>query len=93
MPIYVIERQYAEQMRLADLGAGALYAQSLDEGMHWLYSFLSADRRKSYCLYEAPSYETIRAAVRRAGLPEAVIVEVDRVDPAGVDSGPGAGCP
>ena len=25
-----------------------------DEGVRWLFSFLSADRRRTYCLYEAP---------------------------------------
>lgn len=44
-----------------------------------LFSFVSADRRRSYCLYEAPSPEAIRATARRAGLPANVVVEVDRV--------------
>ena len=26
-----------------------------DESVSWLYSFLSADRHRTYCLYEAPS--------------------------------------
>jgi hypothetical protein len=47
-----------------------------------LYSFLSADKRKTYCLYEAPSPEAIRRAAARAGLPADVVVEVtDRVLP------------
>ena len=50
--------------------------------MRWLFSFLSADRRRSYCLYEAPSPEAIIAAARRAGVPADEIVEVDRFDPA-----------
>jgi hypothetical protein len=49
-----------------------------------LYSFLSADRRKTYCLYEAPSPDAIRQAAARAGLPADVIVEVtDRLLPDG----------
>jgi len=48
--------------------------------VQWLYSFLSADKRKTYCLYEAPSAQAIRSAAERAGLPADVIVEVaDRV--------------
>jgi len=31
-------------------------------GIQWLFSFLSADKRKTYCLYEAPNPEAIRAA-------------------------------
>ena len=38
--------------------------------------FLSADKKKTYCLYEAPNPEAIRAAARRAGVPADVITEV-----------------
>ena len=47
--------------------------------MRWLFSFLSADKRRSYCLYEAPSPDAIVSAAVKAGLPADVIVEVDRV--------------
>ena len=50
-----------------------------DEGVSWLTSFLTADRQRSYCLYEAPSPEPIVAAAQRAGLPADVVTEVDRV--------------
>ena len=45
-------------------------------GIQWLFSFLSADKRKTYCLYEAPNPEAIRAAARRLGVPADTIVEV-----------------
>ena len=50
-----------------------------NEGVRWLFSFLSADRRRSYCLYEAPSSDAILAAARRAGIPADEVVEVDRI--------------
>jgi hypothetical protein len=46
-----------------------------------LFSFLSSDRKKSYCLYEAPSPEAIREAARRANIPADVIVEVSEIRP------------
>ena len=46
------------------------------EGVRWLFSFLSADRRRTYCLYEAPSPDAIVAAARRANVPADAIVEV-----------------
>jgi hypothetical protein len=55
-----------------------------EEGVRWLYSFLSADKRKTYCLYEAPSPQAIRTAATRTGFPADVIVEVtDRIMPNG----------
>ena len=52
-----------------------------DTGVHWLFSFLSADKKKTYCLYEAESAETIREAARRANLPADVVVEVSQISP------------
>ena len=79
MPTYVIERMFAEQLNLTADDARLIVQANEDEGVRWLFSFLSADRRRSYCLYEAPSPDAIRAAARRAGIPADVIVEVDRV--------------
>ncbi len=45
-------------------------------GVKWLHSFLSADKRKTYCLYEAESGDAIREAARRAGLPADIIIEL-----------------
>jgi len=81
MPLYVIERRYADQLELSSDGVKALEEINADEGVRWLFSFLSADRRQSYCLYEAPSPDELVAAARRAGIPADVIVEVSRVSP------------
>ena len=79
MPLYVIERKYAEQLEISAEGVKALEEINADEGVRWLFSFLSADRRQSYCLYEAPSPDELIAAARRANLPADVIVEVNRI--------------
>jgi hypothetical protein len=86
MRLYVIERTFAEQLDLTDDDVRLIDEIGADEGVHWLFSFLSADRRRTYCLYEAPSPEAITAAAARAGLPVDAIVEVS----AGVPSSPAA---
>ncbi|MGZ4624307.1 MAG: nickel-binding protein [Blastococcus sp.] len=76
MPVFMIERRYAEELELtADIADGVNRIND-DEGVRWLYSFLSADKRKTYCLYEAPSAEAIRRAAARAGLPADVVMEM-----------------
>ena len=40
-----------------------------------------ADKRKSYCIYEAPSPEALREAARRLDIPADVIMEVSEVNP------------
>ena len=82
MPIFMVERQFAEELDLTADDADGVNRINDDESVRWLYSFLSADKRKTYCLYEAPSSEAIRRAAVRAGLPADVVVEVtDRVLP------------
>jgi hypothetical protein len=49
--------------------------------MHWILSFLSADKKKTYYLYEAPSAEAIHEAGRRANLPADGIVDLSPVRP------------
>ncbi len=76
MPIYVIERTFAEQLELSDDDVRLIEEVNAGEGVRWLFSFLSADRRRSYCLYEAPSPDAIVAAARRANVPVDAVVEV-----------------
>ena len=84
MPIFMVERAYAEELEPNIDLADGINRINAEEGVRWLYSFLSADKRKTYCLYEAPSPEAIRTAAARAGLPADVIVEVNqRVTPDG----------
>jgi hypothetical protein len=76
MPLYLIERNFAEQLNATPEAAGAVKQVNADVGVHWLFSFLSADKRKTYCLYEAPNPELIREAARRLNIPADTIVEL-----------------
>ncbi|OBK18867.1 DUF4242 domain-containing protein [Mycobacterium asiaticum] len=76
MPIFMIERNYAEVLEPTLDAVDGINRINAEEGVRWLYSFLSADKRKTYCLYEAPSPEAIKSAAARAGLPADVVVEV-----------------
>lgn len=79
MPIYLIERNFAERLEDVREAADGINQINAEEGVQWLISFLSADKLKTYCLYEAPNAEAILAAARRAGLPADVIIEVSEV--------------
>ena len=82
MPLYVIERNFAEQINEDELDEAGIKVVNDDIGVRWVYSFLSADKKKTYCLYEAPNPEAIRQAAARLGIPADVIVEVDQYVPA-----------
>jgi hypothetical protein len=76
MPLYVIERTFAEQLELTTDDVKLIDEVNADEGVRWLFSFLSADRRRTYCLYEAPSPDAVIAAAHKANVPVDAVVEV-----------------
>ena len=81
MPLYIIERNFLESVDPDEMDRGEIRLVNDDEGVQWVFSFLSADKKKTYCLYEAPNPEAIRAAAARLGIPADVIIEVDKVMP------------
>ena len=84
MSLFVIERQFADILDVAGLDHEGIKAVNDDVGIRWLFSFLSADKKKTYCLYEAPSAEAIREAAARLGIPADEIVPVEQFGPAPV---------
>jgi hypothetical protein len=81
MPLFVIERTFAEELDVSGDDVRLIDEINADEGVRWIFSFLSADRRQTYCLYEAPSPEAIMAAARRSNLPADAVVEVGAAAP------------
>lgn len=81
MALFVIERNFAEQLEVDALDQAGIKRVNDDVGVRWVYSFLSADKKKTYCLYEAPNPEAILEAAKRLGIPADVIVAVDQFGP------------
>lgn len=84
MPVFLIERNFAEKLNVTPDSAAEVNEINADIGVQWLISFLSADKKKTYCLYEASSAEAIRQAAKRAGIPADVIIEVSEIQPSGI---------
>ena len=83
MALFVIERNFVEQLDADALDYAGIRLVNDDVGVRWLYSFLSADKQKTYCLYEASNPEAIIEAAARLGIPADVIVAVDQIGPQG----------
>ena len=81
MPRYIIERNFAEKLEIDDEAKKNIKQINDTEGVEWIFSFLSADKRKTYCLYEAPDEDSLRRAADRLNIPADVITPVDRIDP------------
>ena len=81
MPLYVVERRFAEEIEISSDDVKVFDEINADEGVRWVFSFLSTDKRSGYCLYEAPSAEAILAASKRHKVPADAIVEVGAAAP------------
>lgn len=86
MPRYVVERVFPDglQIPLDDSGARvcqAVIASNLSDETTWIHSYVSADKHKTFCIYDAPSPEAIRRTATRNGLPVERITEVRVLDP------------
>lgn len=76
MALFMIERDFAAELNLDSDAVKAVEEINNNCGVKWLYSFLSADKRKTYCLYEALNSEDLREAARKANLPADAIIEL-----------------
>jgi Protein of unknown function (DUF4242) len=81
MPLFLIERNFAQELELDGAAVSQIQQINDEVGIQWLFSFLSADKRKTYCLYEAPSAEAIRDAAKRLEIPADVIIPVNEIRP------------
>jgi hypothetical protein len=86
MPRYLVEQTLAEQLNLPANEASAQWIATILsndalDGVTWLHSYVSADRRRIYCICEAASPEAVRRAAHRNHWPVDRITEVRVLDP------------
>ena len=86
MPRYLIERDFPEGLHIPIDGSGAhacggVVERNALEWVTWVHSYVSTDKRKTYCVYDAPTPEAIRRTADRNNLPIARITEVRVLDP------------
>jgi hypothetical protein len=81
MGLYIIERNFLAGLDPDSLDDDEIKAVNDDVSIRWILSFLSADKRKTYCLYEAPNPEAIREAAARLGIPADAVIAVEQIGP------------
>ena len=86
MPRYVIERTFPNGLEIPMNSKGAegtlkVVARNADEGVFWVHSYVTQDKKKTFCVYDGPTPEAIRKVAERNGLPVDRISEVRVLDP------------
>ena len=86
MPRYLIERSFPEKLEIPVTSQGSatcltVVGNNALDGVTWVHSYVTTDKGKTYCIYDAPNPEAVREAAKRNGLPVDRIIEVRVLDP------------
>ena len=86
MPRYLVERTFPDGLQIPVTEEGAnicltVVSNNTDDLVTWIHSYVTDDKAKTFCIYDAPSAEAIRRAARRNNLPVDKITEVKVLDP------------
>lgn len=86
MPRYMVQRTFPHGLEIPVADGGGeicrtVVERNADEGVTWLHSYVSADKRTSFCVYDAPTPEAIRKTAARNDLPVDQITQVQVLDP------------
>ena len=79
MPLFIVEREFADRFEPNDEQLQLVDEYNADHDINWLTSFLSADEKKTYCLYECSDIEVLRQHAADLGIPADVIIQVDEL--------------
>ena len=76
MPLFIVEREFAEAFDPDQDTLRVVDDYHVNHDIKWITSFLSADKKKTYCLYEVDDVEVLRRHAADLGLPADVITQV-----------------
>jgi hypothetical protein len=86
MPRYIVERTLPEGLLIpvdeqGSQGCLSVVQANAEDRVTWLHSYVSDDKRRTFCVYDAPGPEAIRRAAERSGLTVDRITQVTVLDP------------
>ncbi|MBK5305754.1 MAG: DUF4242 domain-containing protein [Frankiaceae bacterium] len=86
MPRYLVERTFPDGLEIPMDEGGAktcldVVRNNAEEQVTWVTSYVSADRTRTYCVYDGPTTESIVRAAQANGLPVDTVTECSVLDP------------
>jgi hypothetical protein len=86
MPRYIVERTFADGLAIPIANGGAEICRTVVErnaelGVTWVHSYVSDDKKTTFCVYDAPTPDAIHATAAANELPVDRITEVRVLDP------------
>jgi hypothetical protein len=86
MPRYLIERDFPDGLNIPQNDIGSTLCRKVvennaEDGVTWVHSYVTPNRKRTFCVYDGPSPEAVRRAAARNKLPVTQITEVRVLDP------------
>jgi len=83
---YLVERTFPDGLIIPVNTEGSdicltVVSNNAEDNVTWVHSYVTKDKKKTFCIYDAPSTDAIRKAAVKNGLPVDNIVEVSVLDP------------
>ncbi|TMD63178.1 MAG: DUF4242 domain-containing protein [Chloroflexi bacterium] len=86
MPRYLVERTFTDGLQIPISAEGAMAClrvvdRNADEGVTWIHSYVTDDKKKTFCVYDGPNPESIRKTAGKNSLPVDRITQISVLDP------------
>jgi hypothetical protein len=86
MPRFMVERTFPKGLHIPTNPSGAetcltVVGRNAKNGVTWVHSYVSADKEKTFCIYDGPDEAAIRDAATQNGLPVDAVTQVSVLDP------------
>jgi Protein of unknown function (DUF4242) len=86
MPRYIVQRTFPDGLSIPATSEGAaavldVVERNAEEGVTWVHSYVTDDKQRTFCVYDAPTPEAVRTVANRNELPVDAISEVRVLDP------------
>ena len=86
MPRFMVERTFPDGLEIPTTDSGAstclaVVGGNAGHGVTWVHSYVTPDKRTTYCIYDGPDADAIQKAAATNGLPVDSITPVSVLDP------------
>ena len=86
MPRFLVERTFPDGLHVPTNQEGAkgcltVIGLNANHGVTWVHSYVTADKKKTFCIYDGPDEAAIRDAAADNGIPVDSVTAVSVLDP------------
>ena len=86
MARFMVERTFPDGLDIPMTAEGAevclgVVGRNAEVGVTWVHSYVSEDKKKTFCIYDGPDEQAIRRAAERNALPIDGVSRVAVLDP------------